>query len=196
MVTIHVGEERTKYVVHEQFICHYSDFFQSAFNSGFSETESKEVSYPDTTTPAFGLFIQWLYTQSLSDIEGSKPSVNDLIEVWFLADAILVPSLQNKALLAINEHRQKAAQFITQDFHRIYERTDKENLLRKFLIDQCAAALKEIANPQNFPHEMLVDLYAAAIRVRNISVDPTFSPSKMAKYFRSEEAPEKAAGRP
>ncbi|KAH8601680.1 hypothetical protein B0O99DRAFT_588866 [Bisporella sp. PMI_857] len=110
MVTVSVymelKEEAESFQVHKNFITHYSPFFSAAFNGNFAEGESQKLELDDTEPAVFGSFVQWLYTQDIVDGKGSLPDQPTLVNLWILADKILVPRLQNQIIRALDLSRR------------------------------------------------------------------------------------------
>jgi hypothetical protein len=67
IVKIHVGKAlSTKtFIIHVDFLTNCSRFFSAAFNGEFIEGMTKTMTYEEMTPLAFGLFINWAYTQKL-----------------------------------------------------------------------------------------------------------------------------------
>jgi hypothetical protein len=65
IVHIKVGEALQDFGVHRDFICHHSVYFKATFNSGFEETQTGTMKFPETNVHVFELFYNWLYTQKL-----------------------------------------------------------------------------------------------------------------------------------
>jgi hypothetical protein len=67
IVKIHVGKAlSTKtFIIHVDFLTNCSRFFSAAFNGEFIEGTTKTMTYEEMTPLAFGLFINWAYTQKL-----------------------------------------------------------------------------------------------------------------------------------
>ncbi|TVY27944.1 hypothetical protein LHYA1_G003505 [Lachnellula hyalina] len=74
MVTInitHAGQkEPRKFIVHRDFICHYSPYFDAAFNGDFIEAHTQTLDLDEFWPRVFELFINWIYTQTLCDNRG------------------------------------------------------------------------------------------------------------------------------
>ncbi|TVY59622.1 hypothetical protein LSUE1_G009221 [Lachnellula suecica] len=68
MVTVNVSndQDKDKFLVHKDFICHYSPFFDAAFNGNFEEGERQEMDFPGTKPVVFGIFVEWLYSQKVT----------------------------------------------------------------------------------------------------------------------------------
>lgn len=64
-VVIYVGPKKTKYNLHENLLCDKSDFFKTAFRSGFKETEAKTLSMPEDSVDAFDYLVNFLYCSEI-----------------------------------------------------------------------------------------------------------------------------------
>jgi len=84
-----------KVVLHKDFLCHYSPFFNAAFNGTFKEGLTQEMTLQADTT-AFGIVAGWFYSQKIEHL-GPKSLVL-LARVWILAQRFLLPKLQNMAM--------------------------------------------------------------------------------------------------
>ncbi|KAF8859757.1 hypothetical protein BDZ45DRAFT_725098 [Acephala macrosclerotiorum] len=167
IVTVNVrknedGEYET-FRVHSNYICHYSPFFQAAFNGGFEEADKQELNLEDTNPLAFGVFVTWLYTQNICR-DSEDAMKNDitwysvLIDLWILADTILVPRLQNQTLEDIDKHRAVVKRIPRRLYHQIYDGTSPGSPLRLYLIDYCINSPRETAEVDSHPTQLLVDI--------------------------------------
>jgi hypothetical protein len=84
-----------------------------AFNSEFKESRTQKYEIEDTNPDTFRIFVQWLYSQKLTHIhydEHWELEVDDVhnidctkgtisrIELWVLAEKLLIPQLQNEVM--------------------------------------------------------------------------------------------------
>lgn len=65
--TIVVGPagESTRYSIPQALLCHYSKFFDRAFNGYFKESIEKYIELPEETPEEFELLLQWIYTKEI-----------------------------------------------------------------------------------------------------------------------------------
>ncbi|KAF2449204.1 hypothetical protein P171DRAFT_480311 [Karstenula rhodostoma CBS 690.94] len=61
--TVFVGSSKARFVVHEELLAHYSEFFRAALQGGFAEAETKTITLDDVAPHTFELFVHWLYYQ-------------------------------------------------------------------------------------------------------------------------------------
>jgi hypothetical protein len=146
--------------VHKNYICHYSPYFDAAFNGSFIEGETQVLELEDTEPKIFGIFVNWLYTQDIIDEEGRPASCSDCINLWILADKILVPVLQNQTLgqLEVVRISSSKKRFSSAIFHRVWDNTTEDSPLRAYLVEVMIRKPKrgKIAFPGDYPHGMLV----------------------------------------
>lgn len=113
LVTILVKDTLTskKFKVHKEFAIYYSPVFKSAFNSNFKEGQTQTYELEDTTEGAVQLLVEGIYTQKLdlnvkldlNDLEISRIEVRImcLVNLWVLADKLLIRPLQNSAMVEL-----------------------------------------------------------------------------------------------
>ncbi|KAJ9610288.1 hypothetical protein H2200_005065 [Cladophialophora chaetospira] len=110
-VIVLVGTEPQRFCVHKDLICACSNYFNSAYNGSFAETQSGVIKLPDLEPKLFNLFYQWLYSpaRKVSEPLYQRPSDNELhpdellLHLYRLADYLLVPGLQ---LLVIEQLKE------------------------------------------------------------------------------------------
>ncbi|KAE8444329.1 hypothetical protein EG329_000639 [Mollisiaceae sp. DMI_Dod_QoI] len=161
IVKVHVRKNDDDYVtftIHLNYICHYSPYFYAAFHGRFQEGEKQEMKMEDTDPLVFGIFVNWLYTQTIYTEAGELPKCSTLVNLWILADHVLVPRLQNHALVSLDAARVSAKRIPARLFQRIYENTAPESPLRSYLIDYCVNTVREIATPESYPSQLLADI--------------------------------------
>lgn len=159
--------------IHKDHICHYSPFFDAAFNGNFAESQSHEVELYEVKPETFGTFVNWLYTQEIVSADDEPPTISSLVHLWLLADRLLVPCLQNQAIDCIEYTRQQKGndRLPSELFPLIYDNTTAESALRKYAIQVCSALyLAQIKNTKNYPMQMLVDIINA-VRERSTTKD-------------------------
>ncbi|KAK0112498.1 hypothetical protein ONS96_001734 [Cadophora gregata f. sp. sojae] len=90
-VTVHTGPEgvvdddqthHQTFPLHKGHVCHYSPFFDAAFNGNFAEGESQEVELHEVPPAIFGIFANWLYTQDIVTADGDVPTIHALVHLF------------------------------------------------------------------------------------------------------------------
>jgi len=121
------------------------------------------------------------YTQNLDVLEVSADvpfdeeftnAIQALVELWVLADKLLIRRLQNDAMRQIQALSDKFAVLATKCLHYVYENTGKDSPLRKVFIYQVAweseLDILEQAR-KDIPEEMLWDVVAFMIKATSDS---------------------------
>lgn len=158
-----------EFLVHKDFACHYVASFDSVFNA--ANGHAKTFRLEDTTTGAFRLLVQWLYTQKLHLVQLREDEIiedaitNDenlcLVELWVLARNLGLPKLQNLIIYSFECIGGKHGFVPDNCIPYVYSNTEPGSPLRKYFIDCCTFIIDRSTfqkAPQNFPNEMLLEL--------------------------------------
>jgi hypothetical protein len=95
-VVIYVGPKKTKYNLHENLLCDKSDFFKTAFRSGFKETEGKTLSMTEDSVDAFDYFVNFLYAPKFTlQPPESEFEMGVYFELYILSSKLCIDALQN-----------------------------------------------------------------------------------------------------
>ncbi|TVY73306.1 hypothetical protein LSUE1_G005521 [Lachnellula suecica] len=168
LVTLLVGKEPDvkRFVLHKESACFYSPVFKAAFNSEFIEGKTQECRMEDVNENAAQFLVRWLYHQELTTLvapEGkcSQTDFISLIQLWVLADKLLIPRLQNLAIREAAKICSKAGVDPSLEFNWVYANTVPESPLRSLMIDYCVSKMDSIVyttHPDRFPAAMWMDL--------------------------------------
>jgi hypothetical protein len=79
-----------------------------------------------------------------------------LVNVWLLADRVMVPRLQEEALLLLENAGRKDREFPPSQYERIYRKTTQDSPLRKCIVNMWPDRI--ISNSDLYPRELLVDI--------------------------------------
>ena len=194
MVTVNVtGVNNRRYEsfsIHKNFICHYSPYFNAAFNGSFIEGETQSLDM-EANPRVFSVFVNWIYSQKLEEEDIEDLDSDAQFQLWILADRLLVPKLQNATmrLLLLNKRRPSLKRGTLQ---YVYENTTKGSPLRTRLVEHYTSrgSFTKPRDYENWPSEMLADM----VRVLGQSLPQTGDSlsarnTKLEDYFVSEEIP-------
>lgn len=163
MITIVAGEgdNPAKFVVHKDFVCHYSPVFRAAFNSAFIEGQTQTYHLKDSREKVVGLLVEWVYTKDIST-SNDGDGYGDLVELWILADKLCIPDLQNCVINTLGNITYKPATKILlgSQLKKLYLGTSFGSQLRRFAVAECARHTKPcniIAKSGLFPKAFLAD---------------------------------------
>lgn len=144
-ITVLVGAEEAKVIVHEEAITRCSDFFRAACSGNFKEAKEKLVRLPAMEVDTFKSYTHWIYTgdvvfdmdcdDSTTDSKHHKLFM-DLVKLYIAADSLGDMRLRNSVidrLIATEEAIKKSPgpEMIT----LAYEATPTGSNLRKLLVD-------------------------------------------------------------
>jgi hypothetical protein len=146
VITIFVSNDSivTKFIVQEEFACHYSPVLKAAFNSGFIEGQTQTYRLEDTTEGAVQMLVKWICTQRLNVLEfdemiDGNPRSPCIASLWVLADKLLIPRLQNAAMSGLFQLRRHTKVVPTHALRYVFENTPQGSPLHRFILHQCAA---------------------------------------------------------
>lgn len=152
-----------EFQIHKSFLCFYSPYFKAALNSPFTEGKNQAVDLDEMCPVAFSMFINWVYTQRIERSDKLDITMNNCIELWILAERLLIPKLQNEVMLLIATDKfYYLSTFCYGEnnlFHRIYENTTEDILLRRCIVARFTARDdRNFTVQDDLPQEMLLDM--------------------------------------
>ncbi len=108
IVTILVGPNKDRFVVHQDPLCAASKFFDGAFNSQFQESTSKEVRLPEEHPDIISCLCDWLYTTPSAASNDQPKQLHSRwspdcfwLELFMMADRLLIAGLKLHAYAQI-----------------------------------------------------------------------------------------------
>lgn len=145
----------------------------------------------DVDIDVFGLFVQWIYNQSLLNKNGEAAYQHRLIGLWVLARRLLMPRLQNDAIDMLEQRRRQERRIQIKSFQYVYDNTDTHDKLRLYLINLCARSMEEFAQDEIkdfFPPKMVAEINEAVL-VKFEHIDEGFELDRvnMTKYHVEED---------
>ncbi|KAG9533474.1 hypothetical protein KCU93_g338, partial [Aureobasidium melanogenum] len=173
-VSILVGPNKEKYILHKGLLCFYSDFFRAAFEGAFKEAHENKIELPDVFVDVFEAFQVWLYSRSLRDPKdhgdsSTRPQLlphRILAYLWVFGDKYQIPLLQNDSADALLGKLDQENLFATFVVHVAYQSTMQGSPLRRLAIDLCVYKMEhkegEISifkqsHSSNWSQEALID---------------------------------------
>lgn len=157
MVSIKIPSGK-KFSLHIDVLVDKCDYFRAALTGNFHEAETKVLNLPDVSDNTFGFFLKWIYSGNLKPEYNPSLTVPDLLDLWFFADYLRAPALQNDITTNVLEKFRAFMMWPTEDrFKHVVEsikmlwkpkaRTDRGELakpLRDLFLDF-------VANPDYMP---------------------------------------------
>lgn len=163
MVTINVSidEDAETFLVYKDFLCYYSPFFDAAFNGGFQESSTQHLDLPDVCPKVFDAFVNWLYSQNVASESKAKSQLALFVDLWLLGDRLLIPKLQNQALVAFDKLRVSLWTRHVAVYSRIYENTVHGSPLRRYITQIAASGFSinaPLRAPESHTRDLLLDM--------------------------------------
>ncbi|KAI9050836.1 hypothetical protein LZ554_004955 [Drepanopeziza brunnea f. sp. 'monogermtubi'] len=182
VVTVIVGPEDTKetFIIHKGIICHYSPFFNAAFNGNLIEGETQTMRLDDVNSEAFGLLVHYFYTQQIDvDPKDHEENIIPLAQLWVMAGRFMMPALQNKimdGLRALVEWVE--GEGLRKFMHYAYETSVESTPLKSLATDRMAwttsaAGLQVWITGGHLPDGMMADIIMSLKRDHIDGAKPT-----------------------
>ena len=105
IVTIEVGPNKQPFQASKALLCLRSPFFKAAFTGNFKETSQHSILLEEDSPDAFKLFLEWAYHTNISRTRDIRDTWIYYLNGYVLAEKLLVPELQNKAMDAMLDLR-------------------------------------------------------------------------------------------
>lgn len=153
LVKLIVGPEKVGFRFNRALLCFHSEFFDRGFFSGFRETESQEMQFPEDDPKCIEAFGAWVQTGviSLDIIYGGKPGDRGLIDddgkqiwdvmilsrLWVLGNKLLCKAFCNTVMwMLLDSLVEKGREVIDyKEATYIFENTVPESKLRRLVMD-------------------------------------------------------------
>jgi hypothetical protein len=143
IVKIYVGTEKTPWILHENVLCQYSNFFRKAFQGKFLEASKKTMTLEEDDPVVFGHLIEWMYTGHLVCNRPHKTEdwnhLLDWCRLEILADKLGLSELQKAAITQfkkcdeMDEFDKNCTQIEVIEF--IYGHYDEGSAFRERMVD-------------------------------------------------------------
>ncbi|KAI4612467.1 hypothetical protein J4E80_007201 [Alternaria sp. BMP 0032] len=145
IVTIFIGPEKKRYNIHKDIICHHSEYFRTAFNGRWKESD-EGVTLEDVEVDVFNVFVHWLYAQKIP--AHSKPLLEIAVPAIIYTDTPRERRSASKLLLRACVFGDR---FLSPGFHRLAHNTFVNKFVTKSGDCSCLAYEVVIWIYDNFP---------------------------------------------
>ncbi|KAF4627909.1 hypothetical protein G7Y89_g10249 [Cudoniella acicularis] len=111
MVELYVGPEKKHFHVHKNILCKKVPYPTKMFESGFKEEIEGMANFPEDSTEAFDLLIEWIYTSNIQPIQ--LTSKDRTIQEWcplkfyILAQKLCLPDLMDLVMDAWRQAKKE-----------------------------------------------------------------------------------------
>jgi hypothetical protein len=146
IVTVFVGPDKYKFTVHKNPICASSQFFKRAFEGGFTEGVSQELTLPEEKQCLFKFFCDWLYMSEYSAADWSKLKWNTEYEqdaqwllLYHMGGRLMIPGIQILALRQFTKiFSPTLASVPTEELMTIIYEPDANEIIRNYIVKHVA----------------------------------------------------------
>ena len=139
VVDVAVGDSQDRFLIHRELLMHHSRFFAAALAGNFYESRTQCVTLADESADIFGIFVEWLYTQTLNQaafLSGSRPRFFLMLELYAFADRHSIEALCNAAVDIIASLADKTNSVPTpSDTDQLYETIRETAPIRDLILD-------------------------------------------------------------
>ncbi|KAK5122008.1 hypothetical protein LTR16_004194 [Cryomyces antarcticus] len=152
IVHISVGQPAKIFAIHKGLLCHYSTYFQSAFNGNWVEADDTARRVEGEDVEVFQIFHDWLYNRRLFDPDEAVPGNLSLTgfvlcRVFLFADRRGVTALKNATINALYlYYAEDRPPYPDEAVRYVYENTTESSALRRVLVDLVTYMFPKLVN--------------------------------------------------
>lgn len=146
IVTVFVGLGKDKFTVHKNLICASSQFFKRAFEGGFTEGVSQELTLPEEKPCLFEFFCSWLYMSKYNGADWSQLQMTTKygegarwVLLYRMGDRLMIPGLRLLALRQFTKMLSSTQPTVpTEEIMTIIYEPDASKMFRNYIIKHVA----------------------------------------------------------
>ena len=149
---IALEDTETTFSVQKALLCHVSDYFVKALNSGFKESTTQTLKLPGCDVETFRHFLYWLSTRELYRLDYSKldrygrfDDINHLqltlVHLWVFADRFAILQLQDAVMRGLFEAVCDQTIALPSAIQEAYNTTSSGSPLRRLFLKSFLAQL-------------------------------------------------------
>ncbi|KAH7304865.1 hypothetical protein BKA65DRAFT_560358 [Rhexocercosporidium sp. MPI-PUGE-AT-0058] len=168
------------YTIHKAFLLHYSPYFRVILKLLPRSPKPMDLEIDNTHITAFGIFVHWLYYQTLTSLE-DVPNSFVLMKVWELGGRFRVPALQNSAMDSLHEYfvsnnntminTSSPRGWYWEGFFGVARRADVDGALMRLLRDVLVTTKNEDVSTAMIEHADPYMIKGAFIRMKKREID-------------------------
>lgn len=181
MVTVFVGEEKKRFILHQNAVCARSKFFKAACSNRWREGQERVVQLPEVEVTTFQSYCHWIYSDDLpeytctmdSDTRDKNLEQKLTIKLYLLGDTLDDVELRNKTTSRLFASMRSLEMLPTPaNMKLIYESTPSGSLLRKMLVDAWISRADRsyfTEHVEQNPAELVQEIAADALSAVHVS---------------------------
>lgn len=160
MVHIHIRSESGKianFEVCKTLLCARSPYLAAALEGVLPEVDGAyHLEIEDTTAKIFRLVAHWIFKPAIFEKEHNLPCFADLVDLWLLAEKLMVSDLQNAAMRGMGVQSHRTFALPLEALERAYRNAVKDSFLRLYLAEEFA--YRVVWKSQSYPHGLFADM--------------------------------------
>jgi len=144
IITVLVGENKKRFILHQNAVCDKSKFFKAACSKQWLEGQERIVRLPEVDEVTFQAYFRWIYSGDVqeptcteqSDASAKRTEQESLIKLYLLGDTLDDVELRSKATSRLfTVMRSHDTIPSVPNLNLIYESTMSGSPLRKMVVD-------------------------------------------------------------
>ena len=197
IVTVLVGKEEKRFILHQDAVCAKSKFFKAACSKQWREGQERIVRLPEAGVATFKAYSAWIYsgdvaentcTSTSSDGE-KRTTLASLVDLYLLGDTLDDVKLRNKVVMMLfTSIRSMNMLPCISGVQQIWKSTPSGSLLRKMLVDAFVSRLERngfASCAPSYPADFVREVAVAAMEAL-----PTTTWDKLAERVGKYAEPE------
>lgn len=105
IITVGTWDKKQEFTIHKRILCEKSEFFVKALDGSFAEATTNTIAFPEDDPKLFEQCLHYFYSSKLPvSSDGYLRSIIGHIDLFILADKLLLPQLQQMCLSYIRHH--------------------------------------------------------------------------------------------
>jgi len=169
-IEVGTGPEKKQFVLHKKLLCVKAQFFDKMFNSTFQEGQTQSATLPEDDPDAFALFVDWLYTRTISvasvkNPDEGKTAIRALTKLFAFAEKYCLISIADQVMDRIVELGIEFSRLPGDDIVGLgYSTTKLGSRLRLYLSRSYTFHLFRNITPSYWTPQRLHDVHQVAVK--------------------------------
>jgi len=181
IVTVLVGTEEERFVLHQDAVCAKSKFFKAACSKQWLEGQERIVRLPEADAAIFQVYCNWIYSSELQEPTCTAPSDTadknaereSLIKLYLLGDSLDDVALRNQTNVMLFKAMRNQRKLLNTELTRlVWDSTVPKSSMRRMVVDvfvsrHSSAQFAELVS--GYPTEFVQEVAVAAMKARKTS---------------------------
>lgn len=139
-ITVIVGPTKQRFVIHENLVRYYSEYFDAALKSDFKEASSNTFELIEDNASVFAGFVHYLYTKQLKCNEAASIKEKEmfLVESYLLGERRGSVGYRNAVISALKNVWKLSTGPTLGSIILAFNESIQHSKLRQLIVDKCA----------------------------------------------------------